>query len=542
MKIFCTSSSDTYITNKILDGSTRVTDANVGRAGVLDLFKLYDETDLPPDERTASSNVDLYARLDDDGDGTPDTSIELSRILVKFDLDKIHELTGSKIDLASSNFSAKLKLFDVRTGHAVPRNFKVMAIPLSQSFDEGSGRNISAYNDLDASNFLTASYSNSADNVWNEKGANASGSLGTNNIDLIETADFGDGSGTRRLVFEQTFDKGTEDLVLDITSFVSATIAGQIPNHGFRVSLTGSEERDEKSRFIKRFASRHVTNQRLRPRVEVSFDDSTVDHHRNFFFDISGSLFLNSYGRSGLKNLVSGNAGVIGDVTGDNCLKLKLERGDFTYTTLGSQHKAGTIRADGTTFQTGVYSASFAIPSQETSLVDRDTSLANLIVRDGKIKFEQYWVSNDESYAYHTGSVTISRLERSAGSFVATEPLVHATNVDQQYTTEDEARVRLFGRDLLKENEPATKIPQTRQAEIFDNIYYRVKDVDSGDVILDFGESDNSTRVSTDVDGMFFDFHLDVLPPGRSYTFEYLIIEPGSRKIVSDSNVIFRVK
>ena len=40
---------------------------------------------------------------------------------------------------------------------------------------------------------------------------------------------------------------------------------------------------------------------------------------------------------------------------------------------------------------------------------------------------------------------------------------------------------------------------------------------------------------------MFFDFHVDVLPRGRSYAFEYLILDKGSREIVKDRNVIFRV-
>ena len=39
-------SKDAYITNKIINQSFRATDANVGQAGTLDLFKLYDENKL----------------------------------------------------------------------------------------------------------------------------------------------------------------------------------------------------------------------------------------------------------------------------------------------------------------------------------------------------------------------------------------------------------------------------------------------------------------------------------------------------------------
>ena len=36
---------------------------------------------------------------------------------------------------------------------------------------------------------------------------------------------------------------------------------------------------------------------------------------------------------------------------------------------------------------------------------------------------------------------------------------------------------------------------------------------------------------------MFFDFHMDVLPAGRSYTFEYLIDDQQTRKIVKDRKI-----
>ena len=138
MKIYCTASKDTYITNKIIDSKLVADDANVGRAGTLDLFRLYGETLLR-------------------GSGSQD---EVSRLLIKFDFAEIKSLTSSIVDLNSSNFSARLKLFDVRSGHAVPSDFNVVVFPLSRSFDEGVGRDISSFGDIDAANFITT-FSNS---------------------------------------------------------------------------------------------------------------------------------------------------------------------------------------------------------------------------------------------------------------------------------------------------------------------------------------------------------------------------------------------
>ena len=63
-------SKDTYITNKIINNSYRATDANVGQAGTLDLFKLYAES-------TSGSNT---------------TPVELSRLLLKFDISPVNSM------------------------------------------------------------------------------------------------------------------------------------------------------------------------------------------------------------------------------------------------------------------------------------------------------------------------------------------------------------------------------------------------------------------------------------------------------------------
>ena len=230
MKIFCTASDDTYITNKIIDERLRSTDANVGKAGTLDLFKLYDENQL-------------------NGTGSQD---EISRLLVKFDLTKARDLMGSKLNINSSKFSAKIKLFDVRSGHATPSGFTVIAHPLSRSFFEGIGKDVSGFKDLSVANFLTASIVNGSPSTWFKSGANEEGSMNSNDIDII-------GSGTIKSVDyffygTQHFKTGDEDLSIDVSRAVSGTLANKLPDLGFRIAFSGSDETDKKSRFVKRFA------------------------------------------------------------------------------------------------------------------------------------------------------------------------------------------------------------------------------------------------------------------------------------------------
>ena len=166
----------------------------------------------------------------------------------------------------------------------------------------------------------------------------------------------------------------------------------------FRISFTGSQEQDNKTRFVKRFASRHVRNSSLQPRLDVIWDDTIIDNHKNFYFDLSGSLFLKSFTRGMPANIVSGSS--LLPVTGNNCIKLTLRTGSFVFEASASQHQAGTkiMQTDpaGSTpssynYVTGVYSASFAIPSSDSTTVAWGTTLAQMIARTGSVTFDEYW-------------------------------------------------------------------------------------------------------------------------------------------------------
>ena len=139
-----TASKDTYITDKIINNKYRATDANVGHAGTLDLFKLFDESTLS-------------------GSTQP---IELSRVLIKFDLTPLRKLTGSSLSISDSSFKCTLKLHDVYGGQTTPSNFKLIVFPLSRSFDEGVGMDIISFADLDSCNWITSSISGDSALGW----------------------------------------------------------------------------------------------------------------------------------------------------------------------------------------------------------------------------------------------------------------------------------------------------------------------------------------------------------------------------------------
>lgn len=512
MYLILTASKDTYITNKIINSTFRATDANLGRAGTIDIFKLYDESVIS-------------------GETSP---IEISRALVKFEYDSLKSLTGSVLNINDPSFKCYLKMYDVLGTQVVPRNFNIVLYPLSQSFDEGDGRDVSSFADLDVCNFVTASYSSGVIYPWHVSGANSIGVLGSPNIDVIGSGSLG--AGIVDLGVSQNFSVGNENLSIDVTKIVSATLAGLLPDLGMRLSFSGSEETDAKSRFVKRFASRHSKNVFLRPALHVSFDDTIRDNHESFVFDVSGSLFLSNYHRGLPANIVSGTA--LSPVTGDNCMKLTLKTGSFTKTVDVSQYDIST---DGTGMK-GLYYTSFAIASSDTSdIIIGSGTISDFAYASGTITFDETWLSNDGTIVYHTSSLTMTMPTRTSLMYIPRNPVIKVVNLLGDYTPNDSVKVRIFGLDTNNvQNKPA-KSYRNVKSEMFEEVYYRVIDTDTGNEVIPYAQTNSGTRCSTDSDGMFFNFKMSSLPPGRVYYFEFLIRDRGVDLQVAQRSPSFRV-
>ena len=96
MFLVITSSADTYITDKIISAE-RAVSGNVGLAGTIDLFKLWDESTVIT------------------------SSVELSRGLLSFDWSQIQSLTSSSLNLNS--FKAYLRMTSIVGGQPAPNDF-----------------------------------------------------------------------------------------------------------------------------------------------------------------------------------------------------------------------------------------------------------------------------------------------------------------------------------------------------------------------------------------------------------------------------------
>ena len=492
-----TASKDTYITNKIINNKFRAEDANLGQAGTLDLFKLYNESTIA-------------------GETAP---IELSRLLLHFDLKPAQDMhNNSIIDVGSSNFKAHLKLHDIYGGQTTPKNFHIICFPLSQSFDEGTGFDVVNYQDVDTVNWLTASSKRSVENKWNETGARKSGSLGDTNIDVIVSGSLKAGSDPINFSSEMYFETGEEDLYLDVTNFVSASVKNLIDNHGFLVAFSGSYETDEKSYFVKRFGSRNTLNTAIRPKLVIRYDDSLNDNLTNLEFDTTGSLYLSNFSRGNLANFVSGSGGP--QVTGASCMVLKIESGSFKKTFNVSQVPRGDNRL------TGIYSSSFAISSFESLLYDH-------VVASGSINFNQIWSNSNETVTYLSSSLTIKKTSRNNMDFGEQRVLVGVTNIRARYKQTENVRLKVFIENANKEL-VLRKTPFVTPSQIYETVLYRVRDIDTDDIIIPFDTI--GTKLSNDSKAMYFDFYMGSLPKGKAYVFDFKIIDNSFDMIIKSSS------
>ncbi|MAE81387.1 MAG: hypothetical protein CMB80_01535 [Flammeovirgaceae bacterium] len=375
---------------------------------------------------------------------------------------------------------------------------------------------------------------------WSSPGANKQGLLNSNDIDIISSGNLNDGNGIVNLWRDQTFATGEENLSVDVTTIISATLKNIIPDKGFRISYSGSEETDSVTRFVKRFASIQTSDYSNRPRLEIRYNDSTQDHHKSSFFNITGSLFLNNLHRGKYSNILSG-ASVI-PITESNSLFLKLTSGSagrgtfFEKIITASQHKIGK------NYISGVYSASFCISQFSGTNLDevRNRSLENEIKNAGSATFTEIWSSLDHTIGFLTGSLVINSVNRTSFNNQSKRLIVNITNMQPQYRNSDVTKFRVFVDDI---DRPVKykKLPLETPSQILTSLFYRVRDVNSGKIIIPFDTTTNGTLCSTDSEGMYFIFYMDSLFGGRLYTLDFLVRDAGVDQVFTDVASHFRV-
>ena len=257
---------DNTITNAFKsDLSTRGSGSNMGASDILEVFSIY-----------AQANT---------------SSIEKSRILLQFPTtDLVTDAHTDVILSASADPKYFLRLFNAEHGKTLPKQYEVTIKAVSRSWDEGTGLDMDEYKDLGSSNWVNAASSSSGVTTWTSEG--------------------GDFHSSPSHTYY--FNKGTEDIEVDITTLVNQWLAGTKTNYGLGVFLsTTYEDSTVRSYYTKKFFGRGSEFFFKRPCIEARWKDAKLDDRGSFYASSSlapkadnlNTLYFYNYIRGQLKNI-----------------------------------------------------------------------------------------------------------------------------------------------------------------------------------------------------------------------------------------------
>ncbi len=289
---------DTFITNDwVAPNLARLSGANVGASEELDVFK----------------RAGISGAIGSAG------SSSLGRSLLQFDFSRFNELTASGDISGSMTF--RLRVNHKSRGCPQPTSYDMTIMPVSTSWDEGIGMDVSSYGDEGYANWEKPTQNT----FWSTEGG-----------DFLSSP-----------TASAHFDTGFEDIDTDVTDIVNGWLAGTFPNYGLAVMMTASVESDSNytDYYRKKFYSRQTSFYDRAPYIEVRTSDFRGDDRSNMQWGRAGSLYL--------YNVVGG---LFQDLVGEVVASIADASGVLQQVT--ASHAATGIYSVGFTMSTGSYSGS----------------------------------------------------------------------------------------------------------------------------------------------------------------------------------------
>jgi hypothetical protein len=504
--------ADTTVTNAYQSNlTTRGTGSNMGRADSLEVFSILGQ------ESSGSS--------------------EISRVLLNFPTTEISNDRSNGTIPESGSVSFYLRMFNAVTPFTVPRNFTLVAAAVTGATDnsgteinfdwqEGSGIDMENYTDVtrdgEGTNWFNMGSSSATGVVkWGVNGGSVGGAFF--------------GKGDERAHFTQTFEDGTEDLKINITTLVeqwvnsSGNVLGSKTNRGIGVFLTASNEPfvssiaataaspenadgAHRSYYTKKFFARSSEFFYRRPIIEARWDSATKDYRGSYFYSSSlatadenlQTIYLYNYFRGQLRNIPDIGTGAIyvniysGSSGGPKGVPLLLAV-DGTHV----RSTAPTVITGGYV-STGVYSASFAITASSNPLP----------------YLYDVW-RHDNGTQYATGAIEPEVLSLGAQR-EDTSYVTNIVNLKPTYKTSETARFRVFTRDKNWYPNIYTRAYAAVEPTIIESGSFAVTRVVDEVQAIPFGTgSDLHTQMSFDISGSYFDLDVGLLEPGYSYKINF---------------------
>jgi hypothetical protein len=335
---------------------------------------------------------------------------------------------------------------------------------------------------------------------------------------VTEGGDFyGDSSSS----FSASFNAGTEDIDVDITTLVeqwlntAGNVLGSKEDEGVGVFLSPSYSSASRSYYTKKFFGRGTEFHFKRPCIEARWNSSTKDNRGNFYYSSSlatpaenlNTIYFYNYFRGQLRNIPDiGTGNIYLSIYSGSSTDTAPDTSPLTLITDGTSVAGGAPTfITGGYVSTGIYSASFALTAASTplsTLYDVWFSGSSPGLRDNQ---------------YHTGSI---KPEVLYGSAIApsTEYVSSITNLKSVYRGDESARFRVYTRQ--KDWSPTIYTKATAKAEvnIVESGSYEIYRVVDDLKVVPYGTGSLlHTEMSFDMSGSYFDLDMNMLESGYMY-------------------------
>ena len=321
--------------------------------------------------------------------------------------------------------------------------------------------------------------------------------------------------------FDATFTVGDENLEVDVTTLLEqwinsdGNVLGAKDNHGFIIKLSSSlENSTTDSYYTKKFFARSSEFFFRRPTIEARWDSSRRDNRSNMIFSSSllppvenlQSLYMYNYFRGSLVDIG-------GDSSNVPSMALyyssgSVPEGDARYFRNSSNAAVNSLNA--TRVSKGVYLCTFSLTS---SIV---TTTYPYIV--------DVWSFGGSQV--HTGSA----ITPSTHDFENYNPnpnyVISMPNLKKGYSKNETERFRLYVREKGWSPNIYTKSKSTPETLLIQSASYKVLRVSDEKIIVPYNTgSDNSTLLSYDSEGNYFDLDMSVFEPGYTFAFQFTFYE-----------------
>jgi hypothetical protein len=289
------------------------------------IYKIFPTQDTTLYSEHSLMNTGLDAILEVSNKLGLDASPEVARYLVQFDQNEILDIFSNKIN--SNQYNIYLKNF-IAEAQGLNQNTFLEVLPIAQEWNNGTGYYVNNPSSQDGSSWEYSFYSGS--NPWEHSGSysNPSGSYNYTSSFNLTYGPAGGGnwfydvsgslyvsigyvqpgyvlgqlafSGSSLINFQL---RNAKDFEANVTNVVDSWFSGSIPNYGFIVKLTGSQEFNTSQYVQPQFKYYSVdTNTIYPPCLEFRWRDySTI---------LTGSASSSIVNTVDLKMSLSENAGV----------------------------------------------------------------------------------------------------------------------------------------------------------------------------------------------------------------------------------------